>query len=119
MNGILDRLRSRSGTKRIRAEPGPNNRVHEEVEATETSSNGFFLTFPKNDTPKEVAMERVKEMFKDNLKGALICQEKHQGESQSSLVIDKHLNFKCTCFQCETDPSNYRSDEPSAPIPSG
>ena len=41
----------------------------------------FFLTFPKNDTPKEVAMERVKEMFKDNLKGALICQEKHQGEA--------------------------------------
>ena len=41
----------------------------------------FFLTFPKNDTTKEVAMERVKEMFKDNLKGALICQEKHQGEA--------------------------------------
>lgn len=41
----------------------------------------FFLTFPKNDTLKEVAMERVKEMFKDNLKGALICQEKHQGEA--------------------------------------
>lgn len=41
----------------------------------------LFLTFPKNDTTKEVAMERVKEMFKDNLKGALICQEKHQGEA--------------------------------------
>ena len=41
----------------------------------------WFLTFPKNDTTKEVAMERVKEMFKDNLKGALICQEKHQGEA--------------------------------------
>lgn len=41
----------------------------------------YFLTFPKNDTPKEVAMERLKEMFKDNLKGALICQEKHQGEA--------------------------------------
>ena len=41
----------------------------------------FFLTFPKNDTTKEVAMERLKEMFKDNLKGALICQEKHQGEA--------------------------------------
>ena len=41
----------------------------------------WFLTFPKNDTPKEVAMERLKEMFKDNLKGALICQEKHQGEA--------------------------------------
>lgn len=39
----------------------------------------FFLTFPKNDTSKEVAMERVKEMFKENLKGALIAQEKHQG----------------------------------------
>ena len=83
MNGILDRLRSRSGAKRIRAEPlaGPTGPVHEATEATEVASNRLFLTFPKNDTTKEVAMERVKEMFKDNLKGALICQEKHQGEA--------------------------------------
>ena len=47
MNGILDRLRSRSGTKRIRAEPGPNNRVHEEVEATETSSNEVLPDVPQ------------------------------------------------------------------------
>lgn len=40
----------------------------------------FFLTFPQNETQKEVALERLKEMFKDNLKGALIAQESHQGE---------------------------------------
>ena len=81
MNGILDRLRSRSGTKRIRAEPGPSDRVHEEVEATETSSNEVLPDVPQERHDEEVAMERVKEMFKDNLKGALICQEKHQGEA--------------------------------------
>ena len=47
MNGILDRLRSRSGTKRIRAEPGPSDRVHEEVEATETSSNEVLPDVPQ------------------------------------------------------------------------
>lgn len=38
----------------------------------------LFLTYPQNNTTKEVAMERLKEMFKDNLKGALIAQEQHK-----------------------------------------
>ena len=36
---------------------------------------------PQTDTPKEVALMRVKEHFKDNLKGYLIAQELHKGEA--------------------------------------
>jgi len=52
MNGILDRLRSRSGNKRIRAEPElagatTEPRVHEEVEGSETSSNEILPDVPQ------------------------------------------------------------------------
>ena len=59
----------------------PLDQFSKKPKSLRLQSSRLFLTFPKNDTPKEVAMERVKEMFKDNLKGALICQEKHQGEA--------------------------------------
>ena len=49
MNGILDRLRSRSGAKRIRAEPlaGPTGPVHEATEATEVASNEAIPDVPQ------------------------------------------------------------------------
>ena len=51
MNGILDRLRSRSGAKRIRAEPrtesGPIGPVHEETEAAEVTSNEVLPDVPQ------------------------------------------------------------------------
>ena len=61
--------------------PTPLDSFTKQPKALRLQATRFFLTFPKNDTTKEVAMERLKEMFKDNLKGALICQEKHQGEA--------------------------------------
>lgn len=48
MNGILDRLRSRSGAKRIRAEPLESGPVHQTTEATEVAS---LETLP--DVPEE------------------------------------------------------------------
>lgn len=63
------------------SEPSPLSEFTKEPKQLRLQATRLFLTFPKNDTTKEVAMERVKEMFKDNLKGALICQEKHQGEA--------------------------------------
>ena len=49
MNGILDRLRSRSGTKRIRAEPQPNalGLVHEATEGTEVASDEVLPDVPQ------------------------------------------------------------------------
>ena len=47
MNGILDRLRSRSGTKRIRAEPGPSDRVHQALEVSETERNEILPDVPQ------------------------------------------------------------------------
>lgn len=61
--------------------PDPVTEFTKQSKSLRLRGTRYFLTFPKNDTTKEVAMERLKEMFKDNLKGALICQEKHQGEA--------------------------------------
>ena len=47
MNGILDRLRSRSGTKRIRAEPGPSDSVHEALEVSETERDAILPDVPQ------------------------------------------------------------------------
>ena len=47
----------------------------------ELNATRLFLTYPQTDTPKEVALMRVKEHFKDNLKGYLIAQELHKGEA--------------------------------------
>ena len=48
MNGILDRLRTRSGTKRIRAEPdGPTGPVQQEAQAAEDASNAFLPDVPQ------------------------------------------------------------------------
>lgn len=41
----------------------------------------LFLTYPQCLTTKEEALMRVKEHFKDNLKGYLIAQELHKGEA--------------------------------------
>jgi len=39
----------------------------------------WFLTYPRCEATKERAMEKLKEVLGDNLKGALIAQESHKG----------------------------------------
>ena len=43
-------------------------------------SKTWFLTYPQNDTPKEVMMERAVEHFGDNLDYILVCKEDHKDE---------------------------------------
>lgn len=47
----------------------------------ELNATRLFLTYPQTNTPREVALMRLKEHFKDNLKGYLIAQEQHKGEA--------------------------------------
>jgi len=56
----------------------------------------WFLTYPQNNTPKEIAMERLKERFKDNLKGVLIAQESHKDGNPHlhvMILLNKKLAF--------------------------
>jgi len=41
-------------------------------------AKGWFLTFPRTDTTKELAMSRLQFKFKESLSGVLICQEQHK-----------------------------------------
>ena len=54
----------------------PNKKGKFELNATR-----LFLTYPQCNTPREVALMRLKEHFQDNLKGYLIAQELHKGEA--------------------------------------
>jgi len=38
----------------------------------------FILTFPQCDTKKEVAVERLEQKWKDDLKGYIVCEENHK-----------------------------------------
>lgn len=55
----------------------------------------FFATFPQNETTKEVAMDRLKEHFKDNLEYAIVSQEKHKDGNHHLHITFKTLN-RCT-----------------------
>lgn len=39
----------------------------------------WFLTYPKCEATKEQALEKLKELLGENIKGALIAQESHKG----------------------------------------
>lgn len=47
----------------------------------------FFITLSRNDTTKEDAMDRMKELFKDNLEYAIVSREIHKADN-----IDTTLN---------------------------
>lgn len=62
-------------------------------------SNGmnFILTFPQCDTTKEVAVERLEQKWKEELKGYIVCEEKHKDGTPHLhvfLQFQKRKNFK-------------------------
>jgi len=55
-------------------------------------TKSLFLTYPQNNTPKEIAMDRIKEHFKENLNSAIIAQELHKDGHQHLHVYIKLNN---------------------------
>lgn len=45
------------------------------------TASRLFLTFPQTDTTKEVALQRLQSCKELEIKGYLIAQEKHKGET--------------------------------------
>ena len=66
------------------------------------NGKNFILTFPQCDVKKEVAAERLEQKWKDELKGYIVCEEKHADGSPHLhvfLTFDKRKNFKDkNCF---------------------
>jgi len=58
----------------------------------------FFITLSRNDTTKEDAMDRLKELFKDNLEYAIVSREIHKADN-IDITLNKsqyhlHIIFK-------------------------
>lgn len=53
-------------------------RLEEPKQGKQLKAKNWFLTFPRTDTPKELALSRLQFKFKESLKGVLICQEQHK-----------------------------------------
>lgn len=58
-------------------------------------TKNLFLTYPQNDTTPEVAMDRLKEHYKDDLNCAIVAQEKHK-DGHNHLHIYCKLNNRFT-----------------------
>lgn len=57
----------------------------------------FILTFPQCDVKKEVAVERLEQKWKDELKGYIVCEEAHKDGTPHLhvfLQFSKRKNFK-------------------------
>lgn len=61
----------------------------------------FILTFPQCDTKKEVAVERLQQKWKDELKGYIVCEEQHKDGTPHLhvfLLFNKKKNVKSKDF---------------------
>lgn len=62
----------------------------------------FILTFPQCDVKKEVAVERIEQKWKSELKGYIVCEEEHKDGTPHLhvfLLFDKRKNFvSVNCF---------------------
>lgn len=63
----------------------------------------FILTFPQCDTTKEVACERLESKWKDDMKGYVVCEEKHEDGSPHLHVFLQFKEKKNVCKQDEFD----------------
>nr|QTE03380.1 MAG: replication-associated protein [Grus japonensis CRESS-DNA-virus sp.] len=57
----------------------------------------FILTFPQCDTKKEIAVERLEQKWKDEMKGYIVCEEQHKdGTPHLHVFLQFHnrKNFK-------------------------
>lgn len=112
MNGILDRLRSRSGNKRIRAEPEPRSPRggDQALQGPEVASNEVLPDIPQERHDQGSGDGATERDVQRQSEGSSDMSGEAPRLGQSSLVTDKQPNFKSTCFQCETDPYLFLLD---------
>jgi hypothetical protein len=76
----------------------------------------FFLTYPRNSTTKEDAMNTLKKLFIDNLEYAIVCSEDHKEDAADTTIKHLHILFKTInrykttkgdCFDIIADKHGY------------
>lgn len=70
------------------------------LKAKQMTGTNWFLTFPRNDTPKELVKERLLSAQRIQIKGFLIAQEQHQDGGL-------HLHIGLWLHKKATVPPNY------------
>jgi len=77
-------------------------KAQEKKKSFRMSAKQFILTFPQCDVKKEVAVERLQQKWKEELKGYIVCEEAHKDGTPHLhvfLLFNQRKNFKASnCF---------------------